>query len=72
MAHYRLAALVLLETLFHIETVEFPKFWTAASMARKINARIRPYSTAVAPEMSLAIRLMRLRIGILYVPSNTA
>ena len=38
--------------------------WIAAIMAKKTIARIRPYSTAVAPEMSLASRLMRLRIGI--------
>jgi hypothetical protein len=36
------------ETLFHIVCVELATLRTAATVARKIRASIRPYSTAVA------------------------
>ena len=46
------------ETLFHMPEVVLPTAATPAIIARKIKARMNPYSTTVAPLVELANLLM--------------
>ena len=49
----------LLSMYSHMLTVALAKFETPASIARKMTARIKPYSTAVAARLSLKIARIR-------------